>query len=78
MSVQIQKLLTNLLHEFWAWLQSEELVVESIATSHNLDVVDVMTVDCGQSNATVIHLSSENLITVEPITENTAVTVRWV
>lgn len=69
MSIQVDKLLTNLLHEFGAALKSEQFIVEGVAASHNFNIVDVVAVDCRQAHATVVHLTGENFISKEPVSE---------
>jgi len=56
-------------------LKCQQLVVERVASSDNLDVADVLGVDGGERGACVIHLASEHFIAEEPITEDAAVTV---
>ena len=46
--------------------------------SDNFNIIQVMTVDRGQADSTVVHLSSKNFISKEPVAKNTTVTVRRV
>ena len=67
--------LTNFLIDgFWR-LGGQELVVEIVSTSDNLNIVQVVRVDGWEANTAVVHLSGENLVTEEVVSENTAVGV---
>lgn len=56
-------------------LSVKEGVVEMVATTNDLNIVDVMTIDGWQADTTVVHLPRENLVSKEVVTENTAVRV---
>jgi len=77
-SVQVEHLLPDLLHQLGTGLQGQQFVVERVSASDDLNIVNVVTVDSGQTNATVVHLSGENFISVEPIAENARIRVRTV
>ena len=46
-----------------------------VAATNNFDIVKVMRVDSWEANTTVVHLTSEDLVTEEVVSENTTVTV---
>lgn len=73
MSVQIEVLLANLLHELRARLQGEQLIIQRVAASDYLHIVDEVRVDCGQAHAAVVHLSGKNFITKEPVAKDATV-----
>ena len=73
MSVQIEVLLTNLLHQLRARLQGEQLIIQRVAASHHFHVVDEVGVDCRQTYAAVVHLPGKNFIPKEPVAEDAAV-----
>ena len=56
-------------------LSVKEGVVEMVATTNDLNIIDVMTIDGWQAYTTVVHLPSENLVSKEVVTENSAVRV---
>jgi len=74
-AVQIQELGADLLHEVRAGLQVEQLIVQSVASAHDFNVVHEVAVDGRQADAAVVHLPCEHLITVEPVSEDAAVTI---
>jgi len=74
-SVEIEHVLTNFLVDgFWR-LSGQELVVEIVSASDDLNVVQVVRVNGWETNTAVVHLSGENLVTEEIVSENTAVGV---
>lgn len=52
-----------------------EVVVEVVASSDNLNFIDVVRVDGGQADTAVVHLASEDLISEEVVSEDGAVGV---
>mmetsp|Transcript_119355 Transcript_119355/g.166548 ORF Transcript_119355/g.166548 Transcript_119355/m.166548 type:complete len:385 (-) Transcript_119355:291-1445(-) len=74
-SVEEQELGTNFLVDFVGGLSKHELVVEGIAATDHFDVVEVVRVDSGEADTAVVHLSGEDLITVEVVAEDAAVGV---
>ena len=46
-----------------------------VAATNNFDIVEVMRVDSWEANTAVVHLTSEDLVTEEVVSENTTVTV---
>ena len=53
----------------------KHIVVHEVSTSNALDIIDVVSVDGWEANTTVVHLSSEDLVSEEVVTEHTAVRV---
>ena len=69
-------LASNLLvHNFAVVIPIHKVVVKMIAGSNNLDVIDVVTVDCGHANTAVIHLSNENFISEKVVAPNSTIRV---
>jgi len=56
-------------------LEVHHLVVEVVAASDDLNVVHEVSVDGGQADTTVVHLTGEDFVTHEVVSENTAVGV---
>jgi len=50
-----------------------KIVVDCVASSYNLDIIDVVTIDCWHTDSAIVHLSYENLISEEIIAEKTVV-----
>jgi hypothetical protein len=53
-----------------------EGVVDVVARADNLNIVHVVTVDSGEAHTAVVHLSSENFVSEEVVSEKTRVGVR--
>jgi len=51
------------------------MVVDMVSSSNDLNVIQVMGIDGWEADTTVVHLSGEDLITVEVVTEETTVRV---
>jgi hypothetical protein len=74
-SAKLEHVLTNVLvHGLWG-LGGEEFVVKVVSTSDNLDVVEVMRVDGWKADSAVVHLSGEDLVTEEVVSEKSSITV---
>jgi len=56
----------------WA-LGGQKLVVEVVSASDALDIVEVVRVDGWEANTAVVHLSGENFVSEEVVTEETSV-----
>jgi hypothetical protein len=74
-TVQIEHLGSDLLHHISATLYSHQLIVELISSSDNLNIIKIMSVNGRQTDSTVVHLASENLVSEEVVAKKTAVTV---
>ena len=74
-SVEEQELGTNFLVALFGALGKHELVVEGIAATDNLNIVKIVRVDGGEADTAVVHLTGEDLVTVEEVAEDAAVTV---
>lgn len=59
-------------------LGSEEGVVEEVSASDDLDVVEVMRVDGWKADSAIVHLSGEDLVSKEVVSEETTVRVSHV
>jgi hypothetical protein len=73
MPIQVEHLLSNLLHQLRTRLQSEQFVVKGVPASDNFDIIDVVAINSWQAHSTVIHLSGEDFIAVEPVSENATI-----
>jgi len=74
-SAELEHVLTNVVvHGLWG-LSGKELVVEVVSTSNNLDVVQVVRIDGWKAHSAVVHLSSENLVSEEVVSEKTSIRV---
>lgn len=74
-SAESEHVLTNFgVDGFWR-LGGQELVVEVVSASDDLNIVQVVGVDGWEANTAVVHLSGEDLVTEEVVSENTAVGV---
>ena len=74
-SIQVEHLGANLLHDVRSWLNGHELVPEGVSSAHNFHVIHEVRVDGWLTNAAVVHLTSENFISEEPVTENAAIAI---
>jgi hypothetical protein len=74
-AAKIEDLLTDLRDNVWRSLTRHKLVVESVAATVNLNVIQEVRVNGGEANTAVVHLSSEDLVTEEVVSEDTAVRV---
>lgn len=74
-SVQVEHLGPNLVGNVLGGLLSEQLVVKEVAAPDNLHIVQIVGVDSGQANATVVHLPCEDLITEEVVAEDASVRI---
>jgi hypothetical protein len=54
---------------------NHQLIVEVVSASYYLDIIEVVRVDGWEANSAVVHLSGEDLISVEVVTEETAIRV---
>lgn len=74
-SAKLEHVLTNfLVHGLWGF-SGKELVVKVVSTSDNLDVVEVVRVDGWEADSAVVHLSSEDLVSEEVVSEKSGITV---
>ena len=74
-TTECEHVLSNLsIERFWR-LSVEKCVVKVIATPNNLNIIDVVTIDGRQADTAIVHLTSENFITEEVVTEDSAVRV---
>ena len=65
-----------LVHDRMVVVAIHEVVVESVASPNDFNVVHVVTVDSGHTNTAVVHLPSKDFITEEVISPKTTVRVR--
>lgn len=74
-AVEVEDLLTNLLNDFRRVFAGHKLVVKLVAAAVDLNVVKEVRVYGGKANTAVVHLASENFVTEEVVSEDTAVGV---
>lgn len=74
-ATDVQELGTDFLVDSLVWLFCKKWVPKVVTATNNLNVINVMTIDSGQASTAVVHLASENLISEEVVTEDSAVTV---
>lgn len=58
----------------WSFV-SEEAVVKGISSSDDLDVIEIVGPDGWETDTAVVHLSGENLISEEIVSEKTGIGV---
>ena len=74
-TTKCEHVLSNLsIERFWR-LSVEKRVIKVIATPNNLNIIDVVTIDGRQADTAIVHLTSENFVTEEVVTEDSAVRV---
>lgn len=74
-SAEGEHLGANLLVDTVRLLNLHKVVVEEVAATNDLDIVDEVRVDGGEADAAVVHLAGEDLITEEVVAEETRVGV---
>jgi hypothetical protein len=74
-TVKRQDLVSDLLGDFTWCLTCHEFVVEAVTTSENFDIIKIVRVDSGKANTAVVHLSSEDFVSEEIVTPDTAIRV---
>jgi hypothetical protein len=74
-SVEKQHVLTDLTVDTSKGLVAHELVVKMVSASVNLDIVEEMRVHGWKADTAVVHLSSEDLVTKEVVSEDTSIRV---
>lgn len=72
-SAELEHVLTDIgVNRLWG-LGGQELVVEVVSASDALNVVEVVRVNGWKADTAVVHLSGEDLVSVEVVTEETTV-----
>lgn len=74
-SVLVKDLRSDLIGDVLWRFFSQKLVVKWISSSVYFYIIQVVRVDCRKTNSAIVHLSCEDFITVEVVTEDTSV---WV
>jgi len=74
-SIKVEHLRTDLLKHVCCALDRHKFVIQLIFTSEHLYIVQVVSVNSGQADAAVVHLSCEDLVAKEVVSEDTAVAV---
>lgn len=72
-AAELQEVQTDLLVEASGGLVGQELVEQVVSATEDLDLIEVVRVDGGEANTAVVHLSSEDLIAEEIVTEEAVV-----
>ena len=74
-SAELEHVLTNIgVNRLWG-LGGQKLVVEMVSASNALNIIEVMRVDGWKANTAIVHLSSEDFVSEEVVTEKTTVRV---
>lgn len=71
----LDHLLSNFSVDLIVRLEVHHLVVEVVSATDDFDVVHVVGVDGGQADTTVVHLTGEDLVTHEVVSEETTIGV---
>ena len=71
----LDHLLSNFSVDLVVRLEVHQLIVEVVSATDDFDIVDVVTIDGWQANTAVVHLSGENLVTEEVVSEDTTIRV---
>jgi len=74
-SAELEHVLTNVSVDGLWGLGGQELVVKVVSTSDDLNVVKVVRVDSWEADSAIVHLSSEDLVSEEVVTEETSIGV---
>ena len=74
-ATQAQKLFANVVVDPQVSFICQKTIPEMVATTDNLYVVEVMRVDCWETNTAVVHLTSEDFISEEVVAEKTTIAV---
>lgn len=74
-SSNVHDLVSNFVVDSLIGLVDEQVVKEGGSSSDDFDVVEVMGINGWQVNTAEVHLSGEDLVTVEVVSENTSIRV---
>jgi hypothetical protein len=74
-SVEKQHVLADLTVDTSKGLVAHELVVKVVSASVNFNIIEVMRVHGWKADTAVVHLSSEDLVTEEVVSEDTSIRV---
>jgi hypothetical protein len=74
-SSKLNHLCTNFLVKSNSGLIIQELVVQIVSASDDFNIVEVMSIDGRHVNTTVVHLSSEDFVSKEVVSEDTSIRV---
>ena len=77
-SSHLEHILSNLLVNILWSLSSEKGVVHHVSSSDDLDVIKVMSPDSWEADTAIVHLSGEDFVSEEVVTEKTTVRVSHV
>jgi hypothetical protein len=74
-SAELEDVLTDIgINRLWG-LGGQELVVEVVSASDALNIIEIMRVDGWETHTAIVHLSSEDFVSEEVVTEKTGVRV---
>jgi len=74
-SAELEHVLTDIgVNRLWG-LGGQELVVEVVSASDALNIIEIMRVDGWETHTAIVHLSSEDFVSEEVVTEKTGVRV---
>jgi len=74
-SSKLEHVLSNLLVDFFWSFSSEKLVVHGVSSSDDLNIVKIMGPGGWEADTAIVHLSGEDFISEEVVTEETTVRV---
>ena len=74
-TTEAQKLSSNIFVDLVVGFSSQETVPEMVTSTNYFYIIEIMWVDGWEANTAVVHLTSENFVTEEVVTEETTVTV---
>jgi len=74
-ATEVEHLGADFLVQVGGALELHEVVVEVVATTDNLNIVDEVRVDGGEADTAVVHLAGENFVSVEVVSEKAGVGV---
>jgi len=74
-ATETQKLSSDIFVDLSVSFSVKKTVPEVIATTNDLNIIEIMRVNRWEANTAIVHLSSEDFITEEVVSEETAITV---
>jgi len=75
-AVKVEHLRSNLLEDIGAGLDAHQLIVELVPCTDDFNIIKVVSIDGGEPNTAIVHLSSEHFVAKEVVTEYTAIGIR--
>ena len=72
-AVEVEHLGSDLLEDIRAGLDAHQLIVELVSCADDLNIVKVVGIDGGETDTAIVHLTSEDFVAKEVVTENAAI-----